>query len=376
MELNLSSRVLIVEPSGNLWGSERVLLDFLSVASKSSWEIAVCCPPGTQIIEPLSQLPVKIFPNFRANLHLQKRRQRLQAMLGLLRAAVSFRPSLIYVNQAGATRIALFVGRLLRIPVITHVRLAEDVQYVLSLHADRKALPKVLCISQYIRDLFPDEGIVSSTQLVMLYDLYSLQSDSANITFNSPIPDGEPIFSCVGRLAHIKGQDILLNAISVLNCAGVKAQAIFVGAAGPGDEFGCDLQRLSKDLAIEEQVIWAGFQSEASSHLSKCVAQVCPSRIEPLGRVVFEAWDAGTIPIAWAGSGGPAEVIRDSGGGLLYEQQTGECLAETLKVAISMKQMERGEMIKRGRAWLREYCDPHQYAQRMLSLWEEVAGAR
>lgn len=45
---------------------------------------------------------------------------------------------------------------------------------------------------------------------------------------------------------------------------------------------------------------------------------VLPSDVVSLGRVVFEAWHAGTIPTAWAGSGGPQETIAGSGGGILY----------------------------------------------------------
>lgn len=367
-------RALVLEPSGNLWGSERVLLDFLGVASKSNWKIAVCCPPATPILEVLNQIPVEIYPVFTANLHQQGRAQRLRAMLHLLRAARSFRPCVIYVNQAGATRIALAVGRLLRVPVVTHVRLAEDVRYVASLQADPKALPKVVCISHTIRRLF-DEETVSLAQLEMIYDPYAMQHSEASqaacgqtVAFEA----GVPVFSCVGRLARIKGQDVLLEAMAVLQREGVAARALFLGAAGPGDDFERELKHKAQHLGIERSVTWAGFQNEAVSHLARCAAQVCPSRGEPLGRVVFEAWDAGTLPVAWAGSGGPAEVIEQSGGGLLYKEQSGEDLARTLKTVLDMKTQDKTAMIERGRNWLRANCDPQTYTRQMLDWWEDA----
>src|SRR5258708_5111878 len=128
-------RVLIIEPAGNLWGSERVLLDFLQHTFQCGWQIGVCCPPNSPIISRLSLVPVRIFPQFIAELHLQARAYRLLAAIKLLWVAIRFRPALIYVNQAGASRIALFVGRRLRIPVVAHVRLVEDVAYVQSLPA-------------------------------------------------------------------------------------------------------------------------------------------------------------------------------------------------------------------------------------------------
>lgn len=368
-----TSRALILEPSGNLWGSERVLLDFLCAATQFPWRIGVCCPPNSPILTPLGELPVEVFPTFRANLHLQGRTQRLLATLALLRTARHFRPDLIYVNQAGATRIALAVGYLLSIPVITHVRLVEDVDYVLSLGARPQNLPKIVCISRYIRRLFPDEKNVSPEQLEMLYDPYTFQSSAQRIVASGLEREGELIsWGYVGRLEYQKRPDILLEAMGVLKEQGVLTRGFFMGVAREDDAFSSQLQELCTKLGLGSIVTWAGFQTDVFSQLSRCIALVCPFEKEALGRVVFEAWDASVLPVAWAGSGGPAEVIRDSGGGLLYEHQNGDCLAETLKKIIGMSQVERDIMIERGRAWLQEHCNPKNYAHQMLTLWQEV----
>lgn len=369
-------RVLILEPSGNLWGSERVLLDFLRAASASKWQIGVCCPPNTPILDPLGALPVEVLPTFRANLHLQGRAQRAGATWDLLRTARRFRPAVIYVNQAGATRIALAVGRVLRVPVVTHVRLLEDVAYITSLRASAQALPKVLCISRTIHRAFDEQNAVMPAQLEMIYDPYAMQSQTQASGFDFPFGDEAPVLSCVGRLAHIKGQDILLESLAVLQREKIVARALFVGEAGPGDDFGDKLKHLSSKLGVEEQVYWAGFQSQATAHLARCAAQVCPSRGEPLGRVVFEAWDAGTLPVAWAGSGGPAEVIQQSGGGLLFDELNGESLSQTLREVFVMPAEEKMRRIEAGRAWLQQHCDPVAYTRQMLDWWEETATAR
>ncbi len=363
-------RVLILEPSGNLWGSERVLLDFLGAVAPGAWQIGICCPPRTPILQPLSRLPVEVMPCFEANLHLQGRGARLRAALRLWQAARRFGPGLIYVNQAGATRIALLVGRLLRVPVVTHVRLAEDAAYILSLGAGRREMPKVVCISHYIRSLFPEGAAVTSEQLEVLYDPYATAHDWIS---EEAKPSGEPLFGCVGRLARIKGQDVLLEAVAALKEQGTRARAVFVGAAGPGDTTEAELRSQAQKLGLADQITWAGFQNDVFSVLRGSAAQVIPSRVEPLGRVLFEAWDSGTIPIAWAGSGGLAEVLGASGGGLLYEEQSGPSLARAMRRAMQLSSAERIEMIGRGRGWLRENCDPSIYANVMLSLWEQAA---
>lgn len=368
-------RILILEPAGNMWGSERVLMDFLQCASNSLWNIAICCPPNSPILPRLSRLSVQIFPTFIAELHTKRRSQRLLAAINLLKATMRFRAQLIYVNQAGATRIALAVGRLLGLPVVTHVRLVEDVPYVQSLQVSVKKLPKVICISQHIFKMFGELNDSKRNQVVMLYDPYSPRNNW-NSTAMLPDYSATPIFSCVGRLAQTKGQDVLLRAVAILKSEGCNVKVLFIGADALDDGFGSELKRVANGLGIADRVVWLGYQEEVFSYITACVAQVCPSHSEALGRVVFEAWDAGVLPIAWAGSGGSAEVIRSSGGGLLYDHQEGESLAKALKDALSMSVAARIELIERGRAWLRANCDTPLFTANLLNIWQAALSAR
>lgn len=365
-------RALVVEPAGNLWGSERVLLDFLGSIAGSPWEIGVCCPPNTPILERLVELPIEIYPAFVAGLHRKSKFNRLHAAAGLLVAALRFRPRLLYVNQAGATRIAVLVGRLLKIPVIAHVRLAEDAGYLQSLDADVDELPVVICISHYIRSLFGGRDLDSHGRLVVMYDPYIPQK-GWNGTRQFETINPEPVFSCVGRFTQVKGQDVALRAIGHLKREGKLAYGLFFGTGEPGDSFSLDLVELAADLGISEQISWQGFQERIPSRIAPTAALMCPSHEEALGRVIFEAWDAGTIPVAWAGSGGSAEVIQASGAGLLYGEQTGASLARALQRTLALTPLARQQMVKRGRQWLLRNCDPEAYGQKMLALWQDAA---
>jgi glycosyltransferase involved in cell wall biosynthesis len=366
------ARALVVEPAGNLWGSERVLLDFVNSVTGSPWQIAVCCPPNTPIVDRLAKLPLALYPAFVAGLHRRSRVHRLGAAAGLLAAALRFRPHLIYVNQAGATRIALLVGRLLRIPVAAHVRLVQDVAYVQSLSAGARELPLVLCISRYIRDLFEDPVLDFQRRLVVMYDPYPPQREWVDLSQHEPTAPGH-VFACVGRLTKVKGQDLVLRAVDHLKREGIPVHVHFYGTGEPGDMFKAELAELAGDLGISGQIHWHGFQEEIPSRIASAAALICPSHAEPLGRVIFEAWDAGTIPVAWAGSGGPAEVIQASEGGLLYTEQTAASLARAMRRALDLSPPDRQRMVEQGRQWLASNCDPQAYGDRMLALWEEVA---
>jgi glycosyltransferase involved in cell wall biosynthesis len=107
--------------------------------------------------------------------------------------------------------------------------------------------------------------------------------------------------------------------------------------------------------------------------LATAAVLACPSHREPLGRVVLEAWDAGCLPVVYAGSGGAAEVVGASGGGLIYESQTPDCLAAALSRALSTPAAERARMVSKGRTWARANCDAEAYGRALAAIF---AGGR
>lgn len=360
-------RVLVVEPAGQLYGSERVLLDALDGLAPLPWQVGVCLPAGTPLVEKLRERPVRVFPNFLGDLHRRGKPARLAAALGLLRAAIQFRPDVLYVNQAGTTRIALVVARVLRIPVVTHVRLGEDVAYIEALAPPRRSVPAVLCVSTSIAAQFQPDGPIEPDRLVTLYDPFSLP-DSLPVPF---VASGAPRFVCLGRLARQKGQDVLLYAWHRFQDESPRARLSFVGAGADGDPFARDLHALAEQLGVTPE--WVGFDPAPAGRLVGATALVCPSRYEPLGRVLFEAWAAGTVPVVWAGSGGAAEVVTESGGGILYTEQSADRLADALHRAATLTLEERVDLVERGRRWVRESCDSRAHAQALTDVWTHAA---
>lgn len=101
---------------------------------------------------------------------------------------------------------------------------------------------------------------------------------------------------------------------------------------------------------------------------------MCPSRREPLGRVILEAWDAGVVPIACSESAGAAEIIAAADGGILYPEQTPELLARALHVALRLPQKEVIRLVANGRSWMRMRCDPSLYGDTVAKILRTAAG--
>jgi glycosyltransferase involved in cell wall biosynthesis len=121
-------------------------------------------------------------------------------------------------------------------------------------------------------------------------------------------PD-ERVILTLGRLHVNKAQDTLIKALpSIPNTS--------LLIAGEG-ELHDALSALAHDLGVAERVHFLGWRRDTPALFQLADACIFPSRQEPLGNVVLEAW-AHQLPIAAAASEGPSWLIEDGVNGLLF----------------------------------------------------------
>jgi len=135
-------------------------------------------------------------------------------------------------------------------------------------------------------------------------------------------PQGVPLLLSLGRFHSDKAFDVLIQAL-----ARVPAAHLWLG--GEGHE-GNALKVLARKVGVENRVRWIGWQKNVSALYQACDIYICPSRIEPLGNVVLEAWAHGK-PVIAVKSRGPLELIEDGKNGLLCELEDFEGLAAQIR---------------------------------------------
>lgn len=116
---------------------------------------------------------------------------------------------------------------------------------------------------------------------------------------------GDFLIGGVGRLATSKGFDTLLRAFDAAAIPGAKLAIV-----GDGRERG-RLQKLAAGRAL-----LTGFRADVKNCYQAFDLFVSPSRSEPLGRVLFEALDAG-VPVLATATQGPSEVLKKFPGRLV-----------------------------------------------------------
>jgi glycosyltransferase involved in cell wall biosynthesis len=92
--------------------------------------------------------------------------------------------------------------------------------------------------------------------------------------------------------------------------------------------------------------------------------------------VIFEAWDAGVLPVVFSGSGGAAEIISEADAGIIYEEQSPESLANALQLALRLDYDERTRLLNNGRLWLSKNCSPELYGNTISKILLDACALR
>lgn len=140
---------------------------------------------------------------------------------------------------------------------------------------------------------------------------------------------------CVARLLpEKKGQDILIDALAVLNKRGERYRCLFVGAE-PADH--PEYRRQLIDRAAGhglEHVEFLGNRNDIPQLLAQSDVFVLPSRYEGFGIAIIEAMMA-KVPVIASAVDGPKEIIGDNRYGELFPVGDSERLASAIHRTIN-----------------------------------------
>ncbi len=114
----------------------------------------------------------------------------------------------------------------------------------------------------------------------------------------------------LGRLHEVKAQDVAIRALVDLP----KAVLLLAGEGALQGQY----EALANDLGVADRVRFLGWRQDVARLFATCDLCVFPSRYEPLGNVVLEAW-ANCKPIVAAKSQGPEWLIEHQKTGWLFE---------------------------------------------------------
>jgi glycosyltransferase involved in cell wall biosynthesis len=170
-------------------------------------------------------------------------------------------------------------------------------------------------------------------------------------------PDDAPLVVALGRLHPNKGFDVLLAALA-------RAPRFYLWLAGDGPQR-AKLEAQARKLGLESRVRFLGWREDSPALLAAADLFVCPSRIEPLGNVVIEAWAMGT-PVIATDAAGPRELIEDGENGVLVPIENADLLAHAMQNLIDDADRRAHFKLSGRAAYEAEFTQP-----RVVALYRE-----
>ncbi|MFA6305785.1 MAG: glycosyltransferase family 4 protein [Candidatus Gracilibacteria bacterium] len=178
--------------------------------------------------------------------------------------------------------------------------------------------------------------------------------------------DDTLIIISVAELHERKGLKYLIEATKSLSEKYPNIKTVIVGE-GPDRK---NLERLIKDLKLENHVILLGRRKEIPKLLKSSNIFVLPSRREAFGLVNLEAMIT-PLPVIASRTGGIPEIIKDGETGILVEPENEKELAQALEKLITNEAL-REKMAKNGFLRLKENFSAKKMAEKYEKLYTEL----
>ena len=175
-----------------------------------------------------------------------------------------------------------------------------------------------------------------------------------------------PVVLFCGRMSYQKGPDLLVEAISLILRERKDARFVFVGEGGMRSF----CERRAGELGVQKACRFLGYVSseEKQKMINACDLVCVPSRNEPFGMIVLEAWDAGKPVVATEA----VSIINNFQDGLLayiQPESIAWCINQLLK-----SPEEMNKLAEAGQSRIEKEFSWDRIAEETEEVYAEVLG--
>lgn len=178
-------------------------------------------------------------------------------------------------------------------------------------------------------------------------------------------PNDALVVLALSRLHPKKGLDTLLHAIR-----DVPQAYLWLAGSGPIET---QLRQLTAQLGLESRVRFLGWRTDRAALLRASDICALPSRYEPFGTVILEAWAAGT-PLIACRSAGPASHVTDGENGLLVDIDNTSALTAAICRLQNDAALRQRLIINGTTTYHRDYT-PEAVLDRIMGFYEGISSS-
>lgn len=245
-------------------------------------------------------------------------------------AAKKAKVSLIYANGSRPAFYGGIVGRLLKIPLIWHCRIAEK-DYWLDPILSR--LSNLIIVNSRATGKRFSEQIQGKIRVI--YNGIDTQwlKDENVCDAHLQVQENK-ILLAVARISKWKRHDLVISAFEAVAETQPDLSLVIVGAKDPLEPEWWDyLQKRTADSRYAKRIHWIGNVEDVRPWYRAASILLLPSENEAFGRVLVEAMACG-VPVVAARGGGVPEIVRHGKDGILIPMGKSHAMAEAIRIIL------------------------------------------
>ena len=285
-------RILHVVAGAPTGGAETFSQDAILGLAERGVEQQVICRPHPIPVQRFGQAGIPVIP---ASFSTVSR------FLGgkgrIARAVASFQPDLVHAWMA---RAASFIPAGLPCPVVGWFGGYYDLKYYRTSDV-LVGVTKDIAASMVTRGAPPDRVFCNTT-------FGTLPDDPPVSRAEFQTPDDATVILVLSRMHPKKGIDTILHAV-----AQVPDVMLWLAGEGPNR---AEYEALTDQLGLRSRVRFLGWRTDRKALLDAADMVALPSRYEPFGTVIVEAWSVNK-PLIATRAAGASQYVRDGENGLL-----------------------------------------------------------
>jgi glycosyltransferase involved in cell wall biosynthesis len=239
------------------------------------------------------------------------------------------RIELVHVNESHALTAAWLARAHRRMPLIISRRVGYPLTQSWPARKRFHAASAIIANSQWVAEQAaasgaPKEKLRVVHEGVRIPELASPEMRSkARARWN--IPPDAPLLGCVGVLSEDKGHAFVIRALEMVRREFPEARLLLAGD-GPSRE---GLQRLARDLGLQDAVVFAGFVGEIERVYQTLDVFVFPSLFEGLGTSLLAAMSFGVPSVTFFGCA-LGEIVENGTSGIQVEPGKSDSIARAV----------------------------------------------
>ena len=242
---------------------------------------------------------------------------------------------IIHCNEMKSRLYGLIVSKMLHIPVITthHNWIRNKLSTTIFEYLDAvyiRFIDRVIPVSVGVKKALREIAVPKRRMSVILNGINvrefvkdKRRADSLREELN--IGNSEYVVGSVGRLSVEKGHRYFLEAAHKVLTKMQNIRFVIVGDGELTDE----LRELVQKLEIEQNIIFAGYQTDVTQFYSLMDICVMPSLIEGTPMALMEAMATG-VPVIASAVGGIPTIIDNRENGVLVEPQNPDAITNAI----------------------------------------------